>query len=122
MGSRGPDDLRVTGQLTILSPAHRLSHVHVLLDEDLARAAVLTHPDSLEELHWGRRLSGVRMRLADVDEGLAQALLGEAHARRQPVRHQGARRLRPAEPVTDEDSPSEGEPNDEPVDERPAEG
>jgi hypothetical protein len=54
--------------------------VNVMLDEEPAREAA-TEP-GVELLWWGRKLSGVRVRLADADPAVVGELLGEAWRRR----------------------------------------
>ena len=56
--------------------------LNVLLDEPDARAAVFE--DGCEELWWGKRLVGVRVRLADADPARVGELLTEAWLRRAP--------------------------------------
>jgi len=68
-------------------------HVHVLVAEEDVRAAVAEHPEEFEELWWGKRLSGVRVRLADAPADLVLELVEEAWRRRAPEhlhRHPGA--------------------------------
>jgi len=59
------------------------THVHIFVDEHAVRAAVATSP-ACEELWWGKRLAGVRIRLAGADEGLVAELLEDAWKRKAP--------------------------------------
>ena len=71
-------------------------HIHLFLPEGLARSAALDHPGSVELLWWGRRLSGVRIRLHSTDgqagelagasPDLLDGLLVEAWRRKAPRR------------------------------------
>lgn len=61
-------------------------HVHVMLSSDEIDMAVGTDPDACEELWWGKKLAGVRVRLATVDQEMLAALLREAWRRRAPAR------------------------------------
>jgi hypothetical protein len=54
--------------------------VNVMLDEEPAREAA-TDP-GVEPLWWGRKLSGVRVPLADADRSVVAELLDEAWRRR----------------------------------------
>lgn len=56
--------------------------LNVLVDDDLARAAAGS--PGVELLWWGRRLSGVRVTVADVDPGRLDELLEAAWRRRAP--------------------------------------
>src|SRR3954454_21427775 len=54
--------------------------VNVMLDEEPARAAA--SDPGIELLWWGRKLSGVRVALADADRAVVQELLDQAWRRR----------------------------------------
>ena len=51
-----------------------------MLDEDGIHTAVEAHPDLCEPVHWGARLSAVRLNLAAAatDRALASELLADA--------------------------------------------
>ncbi|HET9500514.1 MAG TPA: MmcQ/YjbR family DNA-binding protein [Marmoricola sp.] len=53
-------------------------HVHVMLDEEDIRAAVAEWPAWCEEKWWGKRLSALRVSLADADTGIVAELLEDA--------------------------------------------
>ena len=57
----------------------------VMVDEDLARAVTSGRAAGVELLWWGRTLSGVRVRLAEVDPGLLDELVEDAWSRRAPA-------------------------------------
>ena len=61
-------------------------HVNVMLDEDGIRTTVQAHPDSCAEVYWGKRLSAVRVTLADADEPLLTDLLADAWEGKAPAR------------------------------------
>jgi hypothetical protein len=61
-------------------------HVNVLVSDDEARAAVAEWPSWCEELWWGKKLSGVRVRLADADAAVVGELLSDAWRRKAPAR------------------------------------
>jgi hypothetical protein len=59
---------------------------HVMLGPDETDVAVSTAPLACEELWWGERLAGVRVKLAAVDPDLLAGLLTEAWRRKAPRR------------------------------------
>ncbi|HEX3840753.1 MAG TPA: MmcQ/YjbR family DNA-binding protein [Acidimicrobiales bacterium] len=60
------------------------THLHVMVDEDETALAVAENPTGCEELWWGKRRSGVRVDLNQVDSELLTELLTEAWRRRAP--------------------------------------
>jgi hypothetical protein len=60
--------------------------VHVFVGEHEARAAVSEHPDAVELLWWGTRLSGVRVRLALAPAPVVLELVEQAWRRKSPGR------------------------------------
>jgi hypothetical protein len=60
--------------------------LHVFVDEDEVRAAVGADPVAFEELWWGKRLSGLRVNLAQADPARVEELLAEAWLRKAPKR------------------------------------
>jgi len=56
--------------------------LNVMLDEHHVRVAIAEDPHSCEELWWGKKLSGVRVILADADPALVRKLLDDAWERR----------------------------------------
>jgi hypothetical protein len=61
-------------------------HVNVMLDEPGIRTAVQARPDVCEEVWWGRRLSAVRVVIAEVDDALLGELLSDAWEHKAPKR------------------------------------
>ena len=57
----------------------------VMVGEDLARAVTSGGAAGVELLWWGRTLSGVRVRLTQVDPGLLDELVEDAWSRRAPA-------------------------------------
>ncbi|MEZ5977507.1 MAG: MmcQ/YjbR family DNA-binding protein [Planctomycetota bacterium] len=55
--------------------------LNVMLDEGAARRAVHDEPDACTELHWGKRLVGVGVRLDAANEELVEQLLSQAFER-----------------------------------------
>ncbi|HVB94319.1 MAG TPA: MmcQ/YjbR family DNA-binding protein [Acidimicrobiales bacterium] len=60
------------------------THLHVMVDEGETAMAVAACPSGCEELWWGKRLSGVRVDLTQVDRELLTELLTESWRRRAP--------------------------------------
>ena len=58
--------------------------VHVFVADELAQALAQEHAESVELLWWGKKLSGVRVRLAAADAELVQELITEAWLRKAP--------------------------------------
>ncbi|MEM7247294.1 MAG: MmcQ/YjbR family DNA-binding protein [Acidobacteriota bacterium] len=59
-------------------------HLNVMLDADAASAAIAARPAACAELWWGKRLTGVRLSLAEADPELVDDLLTEAWRQRAP--------------------------------------
>lgn len=71
---------RVGGKIfaTVPDPGH----LNVMLDPDAIEAAVAENPDVCVPVHWGRRLSAVRVDVAAAGEALVTELLTDAYRRR----------------------------------------
>jgi hypothetical protein len=62
----------------IFATLPEVEHLHVMLPEGDIRAAVAEWPDWCEEKWWGRKLTAVRVRLADADPEILAELLEDA--------------------------------------------
>jgi hypothetical protein len=60
--------------------------VHVFVGSDEVAAYCAEFPDAVEELWWGKKLSGCRVALAGVDAPLMTELLTTAWRRKAPAR------------------------------------
>jgi len=58
--------------------------VRVFVGDELAEAVVQEHGESVELLWWGKKLSGVQVRLAAADPALVHELITEAWLRKAP--------------------------------------
>jgi hypothetical protein len=67
---------------TVVATLWTEDQLNVLVGADLAHAA--SAQPGVELLHWGQRLSGVRVRLSVVEPALLEELLQGAWARRVP--------------------------------------
>ncbi|GAB3254045.1 MmcQ/YjbR family DNA-binding protein [Kineosporia babensis] len=74
---------RVRGSIFATMPAERDS-VHVFVPEEDVHNAVAEQPDSCEELWWGQKLDGVRVKLAGTDPSLVNWLLIAAWRQKAP--------------------------------------
>ncbi|HEX7355385.1 MAG TPA: MmcQ/YjbR family DNA-binding protein [Mycobacteriales bacterium] len=71
---------RVRGKIFATVPDP--DHLNVLLDPDAIEAAVAENPGSCAPVHWGKRLSAVRVDVAAAGVDLVTELLTDAHRRR----------------------------------------
>lgn len=76
---------RVRGKIFATVPPDG-RHAHVMVDEEEARAAAASDPRAYEELWWGKRLSGARVKLSAARTGEVTELLEEAWRRKAPKR------------------------------------
>jgi hypothetical protein len=70
------------GKVVATVPAEGV--LNVMVGEELARAVTSGGADGISLLWWGKKLSGVRVELADVDPDLLDALADDAWRRRAP--------------------------------------
>ena len=79
----GKPSFRVRGKIfATLPPDGR--HLHVFLDEPAVRMVVANDPEAFEELRWGARLAGVRIRLAAARPAAVRDLLFASWRRKAP--------------------------------------
>ena len=76
---------RVGGKIFCTVPLDG-KHIHVFVDDHATHAAVAHDPKSFEELWWGKKLCGVRVKLAAASSKLVRDLLEEAWRRKAPKR------------------------------------
>jgi hypothetical protein len=74
---------RVAGKIFATVPPNG-DRVHVFVDEDEVAAYCAEFPAAVEELWWGKRLSGCRILLRQADRALVRELLTESWRRRAP--------------------------------------
>jgi hypothetical protein len=74
---------RVAGKIFATAPGDGES-LNVFVEEESARAAAAEDPRCYELLYWGKRLVGVRVKLAAADHETVIELLEEAWSRRAP--------------------------------------
>ena len=76
---------RVRGKIFATLPPDD-AHLHVFAAEDDVPGWIAAAPDAVEELRWGKKLSGVRVRLAAATPDLVTELLEDSWRRRAPKR------------------------------------
>ncbi|HEY3842253.1 MAG TPA: MmcQ/YjbR family DNA-binding protein [Acidimicrobiales bacterium] len=74
---------RVGGKIFATMPPE-LDRVHIFVAPDGVAAYVAEYPEAVEELWWGKRLSGCRVPLKRATPALVRELLAEAWRRRAP--------------------------------------
>jgi hypothetical protein len=83
-GHWGNPSFRIRGRIFATVPD--AEHVNVMIDPFDVDAVVREHPDTCEELLWGKEVKGVRVSLPNAASGMIQALLQSAWRRKAPKR------------------------------------
>jgi hypothetical protein len=76
---------RVRGKIFATVPPDG-EHLHVFVGEGEVHAAVAEDPAAFEPLLWGKRLRGLRVRLAAAGQDRVEELLEESWRRKAPAR------------------------------------
>ena len=58
--------------------------LHVFVPEETRQTALAGNPDFLEELHWGKKVAGLRVLMPGANPGVVHELLVQAWSRRAP--------------------------------------
>ena len=74
---------RVRGKIFATMPSAG-DRLHVFLDEPQVASYCAEFPSAVEELWWGKKLSGCRIILAHADRALVRELLDESWRRKAP--------------------------------------
>jgi hypothetical protein len=69
---------RIDGKIFATMPPSGVL-LHVFVSEEERNLAVLSRPDVCEELHWGKRLVGVKIDLKAADDDLVATLIRSAY-------------------------------------------
>ena len=85
----GRPSFRVGGK--IFATLWDADHMNVMLDEGGILTAIQTHPETCEEVWWGKRLAAVRVDLRRVDAATLATLLTDAWEGKAPRSLLGAR-------------------------------
>jgi hypothetical protein len=80
----GRPSFRVAGK--IFATQWDEQHMNVMLDEGGILTAIHDHPETCEEVWWGKRLAAVRVNLRRVDAETLASLLAEAWESKAPRR------------------------------------
>ena len=76
---------RVRGKIFATVPPDG-DHLHIFVSEDETRAAVAENLNGCEELHWGKKLVGVRATLSQTPSELVRELLESAYELKRAAR------------------------------------
>jgi hypothetical protein len=76
---------RIGGKIFATLPPDA-QHLHVFVDEEQRQIALALEPDATERLLWGKRVVGLRLRLAGAKPALVKRLLAQAWSRKAPKR------------------------------------
>lgn len=79
---------RVRGRIFVTVPPPA-EVIHVFVEEEEREAALVLYPDFVEKLHWGGKVVGLRVALAQAKAAAVKSLLSKAYER---AVHKGASR------------------------------
>ena len=85
----GRPSFRVAGR--IFATLWDAEHMNVMLDEGGILTAIQAHPETCEEVWWGKRLTAVRVDLSRVDAATLATLVTDAWEGKAPRRLREAR-------------------------------
>ena len=69
---------RINGKIfATMPPSNEL--LHVFVSEEMRELAVASHPELCEALHWGKRVVGLKVDLANAEQALIEKLLRDAY-------------------------------------------
>ncbi|MDQ3027057.1 MAG: MmcQ/YjbR family DNA-binding protein [Pseudomonadota bacterium] len=74
---------RVRGKIFATAPPDGL-HLHVFVDDDAREQALELHAEFIEKLWWGKKVVGLRVRLAGARTAVVRELLQGAWRRKAP--------------------------------------
>src|SRR6185312_10149935 len=84
MDHHGFPSFRVKGKIFCTLPDS--AHANVMLSPDEATSAASLAGHAVEELWWGKKLSGVKVTLKSADVALVSALLADAWEHKAPAK------------------------------------
>lgn len=76
---------RVAGKILATAPPDG-EYLHVFVDEEDREPLIATEPETYEKLWWGKKVMGVRVKLANADAETVEELLRLAWRRKAPKR------------------------------------
>jgi hypothetical protein len=74
---------RVRGKIFATAPPEGV-YLHVFVDDGDREEALEIHSDFVDKLWWGKKVLGIRVRLADAPAGVVRGLLHRAWRRKAP--------------------------------------
>jgi hypothetical protein len=86
---------RVRGKIFATAPPAG-EHLHVFVADDERDQALALAPECVEKLHWGEKVVGLRILLAQAKPSLVKRLLAHAWARKAPKAMLAAAKKNPA--------------------------
>ena len=85
---------RVRGKIFVTVPPEG-GYIHVFVDEQERLLALAMYPESIEPLHWGHKIAGLRIRLAAAKPASVRHLVTAAWRTKAPKRLAAAAGLMP---------------------------
>ena len=76
---------RVRGKIFATAPPSG-THLHVFVEEEQRAPLVAAEPEVFEALHWGSKVVGVRVAIANASAGTVNRLLRQSWLRKAPKR------------------------------------
>ncbi|MDB5871234.1 MAG: hypothetical protein JWQ07_676 [Ramlibacter sp.] len=76
---------RVNGKIFATVPPDE-KHLHVFVEEEQRAPLIAAEPETFEALHWGAKVVGVRIALADAKTDTVERLLLQSWTRKAPKR------------------------------------
>lgn len=86
------NSFRVNGKIFATVPPDN-EHLHVFVDEARRELAMAMFPDAYEKLWWGKKVVGIRVKLAEANAADVKDLLSTAWARKAPKHLTGPSRM-----------------------------
>jgi hypothetical protein len=74
---------RIRGRIFATAPPDGL-HLHVFVDDDERERSLELHEECVEKLWWGKKVVGLRVRLAAAPPAVVKQLLASAWKRKAP--------------------------------------
>ena len=79
------NSFRVRGKIFVTVPPDQ-EHIHIFVDEQDRMLALAMYPAWVEPLHWGKKVAGLRIRLAYAESSAVHHLVRAAWRNKAPKR------------------------------------
>ena len=76
---------RVRGKIFATVPPDGV-HMHIFVEEDQRATLIAAHPEAFTPLHWGAKVVGIRVLLAQAEADTVKRLLRQSWMRKAPKR------------------------------------